>query len=248
MTLTGRIARTALPKPAADRLAFTVNTYRNYRKLRRDFADLRWQAAACRSLDEQVDLIRGHQVFGAIQQRSEIARLLDLLRQNPPSYVCEIGTASGGTLFLLAQVCRPDALILSVDVGLSIERCLIHARFASHRQRIVSVRGDSRTPGTLARVRSLLRAHALDLLFIDGDHSYEGVKADFVNYSPLVRPGGLIVLHDIIRDFGTRYGKPSGTYTGGVPVFWDEIRTKRKTSEFIEDPAQDGYGIGIVHN
>jgi hypothetical protein len=32
----------------------------------------------------------------------------------------------------------------------------------------------------------------LDLLFIDGDPSYEGVKADFVNYSQLVRPGGLI--------------------------------------------------------
>jgi len=247
MSLTGRIARTALSKPAADRLAFTVNSYRSYRKLRRDCADLRKQAAACRSLDEQVDLVRGHQIFGAIQQRSEISGLLEILRQNPPKYVCEIGTATGGTLFLLTQVCRPDALLLSVDLGLSFERCLVHARFASRGQKIVSVRGDSSAPETLGRVRSLLRGHPLDLLFIDGDHSYEGVQADFLNYSPLVRPGGLIVLHDIVPDFGTRYGKSTGHYTGGVPVFWEEIKPQLRTSEFIEDPGQDGFGIGIVH-
>jgi len=248
MTITGRIARTALPKPAADRLAFTVNTYRSYRKLRRDLAALRQQAAACQSLDEQVDLIRSHKIFGAIQQRTEITGLLEILRQNPPRYVCEIGTASGGTLFLLTQVCRPDALLLSVDLGLSFERCLVHARFASREQRIVSIRGDSSTPKTLARVQSLLNGHPLDLLFIDGDHSYDGVKADFANYSPLVRPGGLIVFHDIVPDFGSRHGKPTDSYTGGVPVFWQELKTKHKTSEFIEDPEQDGYGIGIIHN
>ena len=96
MTLTGSIARKALPRPAADRLAFTINSYRNYRQLRRDFAALRQQITACRSLDDQIDLIRGHQIFGAIQQPSEIAGLLEILGQNPPKYVCEIGTASGG--------------------------------------------------------------------------------------------------------------------------------------------------------
>ena len=247
MTLAGRIARTALPKPAADRLAFTVNSYRRYRALRRDFAAMRKQADACRSIDEKVDLVRGHQIFGAIQQRSEISALLEILRQNPPKYICEIGTASGGTLFLLSRVCRPDALLLSVDLGLTFERCLVHARFAGRQQRIVSVRGDSRAPETVGRVRSLIRGHALDLLFIDGDHSYEGVQTDFLNYSPLVRPGGLIVLHDIVPDFGTRYGKPTSSHTGGVPVFWEEIKARHRTSELIEDPLQDGYGIGMVH-
>lgn len=248
MTLTGRIARKALPKPAADRLAFTVDRYQRYRNLRRDSSLLRQKAAACKSLEEQVDLIRSHQIFGAIQQRSEIIGLLELLRHDPPRYVCEIGTASGGTLFLLTKVCRPDALLLSVDLGLSFERCLIHARFASHKQRITSIRRDSRTPETLARVQSLLNGHPLDLLFIDGDHSYESVKADFANYRPLVRPGGLIVLHDIVPDYGTRHRKPTTNYTGGVPVFWQELKTKHKTSEFIEDHEQDGYGIGIIHN
>jgi predicted O-methyltransferase YrrM len=248
MTLTGRILRKTLPKAAADRLGFTVAAYRRYRQLRRDLSALRKQYAALSSLDERIDLIRGHQIFGAIQQHNEIAGLLDILRQNPPKYVCEIGTASGGTLFLLAQVCAPDALLLSVDLGLLRERCLVHGRFATRKQKIVSVPGDSRAPATLERVRALLHGHPLDLLFIDGDHSYDGVRYDFMNYSPLVRPGGLIVLHDIIADHGARYGKPTTSYTGGVPVFWKEIKAQRRTSELIENPEQDGFGIGIVAN
>jgi hypothetical protein len=36
----------------------------------------------------------------------------------------------------------------------------------------------------------------IDLLFIDGDHSYEGVKKDFDLYSKLLKPNGLILIHD----------------------------------------------------
>lgn len=36
----------------------------------------------------------------------------------------------------------------------------------------------------------------IDLLFIDGDHSYEGVKKDFELYSKLLNPNGLILIHD----------------------------------------------------
>jgi hypothetical protein len=36
----------------------------------------------------------------------------------------------------------------------------------------------------------------IDLLFIDGDHSYEGVKKDFDLYSKRLNPNGLIMVHD----------------------------------------------------
>ena len=36
----------------------------------------------------------------------------------------------------------------------------------------------------------------IDLLFIDGDHSYEGVKLDFELYSKLLTPKGVVILHD----------------------------------------------------
>lgn len=36
----------------------------------------------------------------------------------------------------------------------------------------------------------------IDLLFIDGDHSYDGCRADWDGFSPLVNPGGVVVIHD----------------------------------------------------
>lgn len=36
----------------------------------------------------------------------------------------------------------------------------------------------------------------LDFVYVDGDHSYEGVRADLDAYFPLVKVGGLIILDD----------------------------------------------------
>jgi hypothetical protein len=41
----------------------------------------------------------------------------------------------------------------------------------------------------------------IDLLFIDGDHSYEGVKKDFDLYSKLVSPHGIILIHDTDKSY-----------------------------------------------
>jgi hypothetical protein len=36
----------------------------------------------------------------------------------------------------------------------------------------------------------------IDVLFIDGDHTYEGVKDDWDNFSPFIKPGGVVYFHD----------------------------------------------------
>ena len=38
----------------------------------------------------------------------------------------------------------------------------------------------------------------LELLFIDGDHSYEGAKADFERWQAFVRPDGHVLFHDAV--------------------------------------------------
>lgn len=64
--------------------------------------------------------------------------------------------------------------------------------------KIFLIRADSHDIRTLDVVKRILGGHKLDFLFIDGDHTYEGVKKDFEMYSPLVRKGGLIAFHDIV--------------------------------------------------
>ena len=46
-----------------------------------------------------------------------------------------------------------------------------------------------------------------DAVFIDGNHSYEYVKLDWQNYSPLVKKGGIVSFHDACLD-AERYGTP----------------------------------------
>ena len=41
----------------------------------------------------------------------------------------------------------------------------------------------------------------IDLLFIDGDHSYEGVKKDFELYSQILSPNGVIMIHDTDKKY-----------------------------------------------
>ena len=57
---------------------------------------------------------------------------------------------------------------------------------------IVPVRGFS--TDVVEQVRKI--APSLDLLFIDGDHSYEGVKADWEAYKDFLKPGSIVLFHD----------------------------------------------------
>jgi predicted O-methyltransferase YrrM len=91
-----------------------------------------------------------------------------------------------------------------------------------------------------------LKGNKVDFLFIDGDHSYEGVKKDFEMYSPLVKKGGIIVFHDIVPDYYTRYGIKTGSWAGEVYKFWNEIKEKYENLEIVKDREQNGFGIGVL--
>jgi hypothetical protein len=75
----------------------------------------------------------------------------------------------------------------------------------------------------------------VDFLFIDGDHSYEGVKKDFEMYSPLVKSGGLIAFHDIVD---TDLIRSAGH---GVHIFWRQLKGKK--TEFCINGAWGGIGV-----
>ena len=74
-----------------------------------------------------------------------------------------------------------------------------------------------------------------DYVYLDGDHSYEGVKRDFDLFWPKLKVGGFVALHDIGSP-----DKDGNVY--GTRKFWKELYKKHHVvMEFLEDP-----GIGIV--
>jgi predicted O-methyltransferase YrrM len=87
-------------------------------------------------------------------------------------------------------------------------------------------------------LKTLLPPTGIDYLFIDGDHTYAGVKQDFEMYSPLVRRGGLVAFHDICVHTSQEQCE--------VDRFWREIRTQFKSREFVQNPDQGKYGIGVL--
>lgn len=55
-----------------------------------------------------------------------------------------------------------------------------------------------------------------DLVFIDGDHSYPGVKKDILSSWPKLRPGGMFVLHDYYIEGASPKNKPVLNAAKGV--------------------------------
>jgi len=185
------------------------------------------------------------QRLGIVQLRAEALRLLRLIEGLRPRAVLEIGTLHGGSLLLWARAAAPNATLISVDLppweaddpAEYAKRSAIE-RVGSGRQRVQTVRGDSHDPSVRQQARQLLKGTAVDVLFLDGDHSYDGVARDFRDYVDLVRPGGMVALHDIHPH--------SRGWGGDVPRFWKEIRERHRHIEIIADPHQDGYGIGVL--
>lgn len=180
-----------------------------------------------------------------LQLKEEIAGLLKKLEEMRPRTVLEIGTARGGTLFLFTRVSGDDALLVSVDMphgpfggGYPDYMVPLMESFATRGQRIHLVQGDSHSQETMKDVLTRLEGRSVDFLFIDGDHTYEGVKKDFEMYSGLVSKGGLIAFHDIVPG-------PEAD-VGGVPRFWREASKRHKHMEFVRDASQGGFGIGVL--
>ena len=242
-------------------LAAAAFVYRRLRKSRRAFAragaDTRRVAELIRERPgsavvelapaELVDLRISPLPLVASQKRKEILPALEAIQALRPQRVCEIGSAAGGTLYLLTRVSAPGALIVSIDLTISPHTRALRARLGKKGQRVVSLSGDSHSEDTASRLEQLLGGQPLDALFIDGDHSYEGVRADFERYAPLVRRGGIVALHDVNEDFRTRHGITTPSISGDVPRFWCELKKRHRTEELIADPEQDGYGIGLVY-
>ena len=235
----------------------TRATLRGLRPVLAPVAGRRLRAAGERApdLDALVDIPFSLAPFGVDlpcgQVRAEVLGLLDAVSAERPRRLLEIGTAGGGTLFLLAFAADPDATIVSVDLhhgefggGYPAWKIPLYHGFVRRTQRLHLIRGDSHAPETLARTHAALRGEQLDFLLIDGDHTYDGVRADFFDYAPLVRPGGLIAFHDIAQPGELRPG--GATLLGGeVPRLWRELRERYETRELLFSP--DGFfGIGLL--
>ena len=199
---------------------------------------------------DALDLAFSFQAFGVSikpgQVKDEIAKLLEIVAGLRPKVVLEIGTEKGGTLFLFTRIADLEAKIISIDLpggpfggGYPRWKIPLYKSFSKEGQRIYLLRRDSHNPRTLEEVKRISSGYKVDFLFIDGDHTYEGIKRDFEMYSPLIRKGGIIAFHDICQH-------PPKT---GCEVnrFWNEIKHEYRYVEIVKDWNQKWAGIGVLY-
>ena len=137
-------------------------------------------------------------------QIDEAALLFRLARDVKTGPVAEIGRFKGGSTIVFASALPEGIQLWSYDFHVALRPdmpgeqldaelhdALVRLGVADHVHLVV---GDSRTVEP--------PSHELELLFIDGDHSYEGAKADFERWSRFLRPGGHVLLHDAVDTGG----------------------------------------------
>ncbi len=180
------------------------------------------------------------------QIRDEITELLRITFRKSVKIGLEIGTAGGGTLFLFSRTFAPDAIMISIDLphgefggGYPVYKIPIFKLMVRWRQRTYFIRANSHLSETYKKVEQILGDKLLDFVFIDGDHTYEGVERDFELYYELVRNGGIIAFHDIVPGLKEN--------VGGVPDFWSKIKSKYNYTEHVKNWEQGGFGIGVIY-
>ena len=107
----------------------------------------------------------------------------------------EIGCYAGGSACLLLQ--RPNTNVISIDLGSPISKNVVEenvTKLNKHKNNYTYIEGNSHLISTYDKVSNIV--DNIDILFIDGDHTYDGARTDFEMYSKLVNDGGYIIFDD----------------------------------------------------
>jgi predicted O-methyltransferase YrrM len=161
----------------------------------------------------------------------EAAHLFRLARSLGRATIVEIGRFKGGSTLVFATAKHPQATLWSFD--LAGERAPgIDGEDVDAEITATLARFDRDGGVHLVRADSRSAAHpdgGCDLLFVDGDHSYEGVRADYEHWRDAVRPGGHLLFHDAAQP--ERYAAVSPGVTRAV----EEI--ERSGDRFMREPG-----------
>lgn len=159
----------------------------------------------------------------ASQDGFELWKLLELLQSIRPKRILEVGVDKG-YLCETWRIAFPDADVTGID---NSDRDLLYKNFNF-------ILADSHDVSTRDNLLADDRV-SFDFIFIDGDHTLEGVTKDYELYGPLVAPGGVIAFHDIFN-----------SHIDGVDVrdLFNQLKIKHANVE-IHNPF-NGPGIGCL--
>lgn len=161
-----------------------------------------------------------------------------LISELRPARVVELGCHYGVSFFAFceaAELLSPNTFVYAVDTWAGDEHAglygdevfnKVYSHWGKvHRQRSRLIRS------TFDEALEHFEDGSIDILHIDGLHSYDAVKHDFLSWKPKMKHDSIILFHDTNvreRDFG-------------VWKLWEEIRQEYQTYQ-----VDNGHGLGIL--
>lgn len=175
------------------------------------------------------------------QNLDEFGRFWDFLAAQRPKRVLEIGSLLGGTLWYWMNM-PSVATLFTIDLPTQYPEIKeqaeeIRPKWKKWADQVgVNFRDfsvSSQDPGIFAEVGAATAGLKFDFIFIDGDHTYDGVRNDFNRWGLMLRSGGVVAFHDTV--------KTPERCEPGVVKFVEELKWYYPSLQFFTPP--DGAGI-----
>lgn len=133
-------------------------------------------------------------------QLDEAALLYRLARDSAGGPFAEIGRFKGGSTVIFATALPASAELWSYDLHVALRPDMPGEALDAELQTALARYGLDRKVHLLVADSRTAEPppEPLELLFVDGDHTYEGAWADFTRWSAFVRPGGHLLFHDAV--------------------------------------------------
>ena len=163
----------------------------------------------------------------------------DLIRTSNPKSIVELGTHAGCSLFSMAQAVKDgqiDSELYAVDTWQGDKHSdhydsKIYSEVERLKNEFYPDVAIELIKTTFDKAASKFDDGTIDLLHIDGLHTYQAVKHDFNNWFDKITDSGIILLHDI-------HEKQDNF---GVYRLWDELKKDFSTIEFFH-----AHGLGVL--
>lgn len=180
----------------------------------------------------------------AVQLEAEFAPFLEVVRRENVTSFLEVGCGRGDSFHEICLQMPKGSRAVAIDLpnngwGFEDGGYLLASALEDLENKGYEIGASFSDSRGQQSINFSKDAGPFDLILIDGDHTYEGVKADWENYGHL---GRIVAFHDI-ADPGLPNDKGEVIE---VKKFWDEIKGDYHHVEFIDNKAQFPMGIGVL--
>lgn len=168
-----------------------------------------------------------------IQQPEDMFRIQELIYKLKPDYIIDVGIAHGGSLIYYASLCNimRKGKVIGVDVNIKLNNRKLIEKHELY-DYIIMFEGDSINSNIIKNIKNVIYKNKTDpiiLVILDGDHTYNHVLSELIEYSNFVSVNSYIIACDgYIKEL---VGKDSAPRTN---LDWKLNNPNKAAEEFVK--------------